>query len=298
MQKIIEFSTPLTERYRPKRVSDFIGLAKPKKILEAFIKQPFDAAFLFLGPSGVGKTTIAMAIAEQLEAETHLIPSRTCDLEAVYNLTMMCHNAAFNFKTGRTAPCHVAIIDEVDQATLAAQHSFLSILDETARPPKTIFIFTANSTANLEVRFRSRCRELRFEHESLEGELERYLKQIYKKEGGRYPLSFVDISKASGYNVRDALMKLEVEIMMGADRSDLPPEKELEIVAEHPHSCKKCSKPWKHAAPLCELPYRSDCPNCGGSNTIGQERAKKAWKTIEAKIIAKSKAAKQHKKAS
>lgn len=280
----LEFPPPLTEKHRPRTVDGFVGLHKPRKILEAFIKRPFDSAWIFLGPSGVGKTTMGLAIAEQLNAELHKIPSRSCDLETVDSVTRMCHMGAFNFITGKAAPWHVVLVDEADQMTPAAQNSLLSKLDATAAPPRTIWFFTANSTASLEGRFLSRCRVINFEHESLEGELEAYLAKVYKKEGGRHPLSFIDICKAANYNVRDALMKLEVEVMMGADRSDLPPEKELEIIEEHTHNCKKCRKPWKHRDPNCGLAFVSVCPNCGGAKTVGTERAKKAWTTIRAKI--------------
>ena len=281
----LNFPAPLTEKHRPRTVDAFIGLTKPKKILEAFVERPFDAAFLFLGPSGIGKTTLAMAIGEQIEAEIHQIASRQCDLETVDSVTRMCNFAAFNFTTGKPAPWHVVIVNECDQMTMAAQHSFLSKLDSTAAPPKSIFFFTANSTQGLEDRFLSRCRVINFESDSLEEELPRYLAKIYKREGGRHPLKFDEIATLSGFNVRDSLMKLEMELLIGADRSDLPPEKELEIIEQHTHSCKKCAKFWKHADLKCELPYRSLCHQCGGGpKTAGQVRAGKAWQTIRQKI--------------
>lgn len=280
----LNFPQPLTEKYRPRAIEDFVGLQKPRKVLESFISKPFDSAWLFLGPSGVGKTTMALAISETLGAELHHVPSRSCDLDTVDSVTRMCHMGAFNFTTGKSAPWHVVLVDEADQMTPAAQNSLLSKLDATASPPNTIWFFTANSVAALEGRFLSRCRVLDFKNDTLEGELEDYLKRIYKKEGGKFPVGFEDMCKASSYNVRDALMKLEVEVMIGTDRDDLPSE-DIKIVEDHTHSCKgKCKKPWKHRDPMCELPFRSVCPQCGGSTTVGQERAKKAWDTIRAKI--------------
>ena len=283
MTKALPFPTPLSEKYRPHKVEDFVGLVKPKRILESFLKQPFDSAWLFLGPSGIGKTTTALAIVEELNAELHHVPSRQCDLDTVDSVTRMCHMGAFNFKTGKSCQYHVVLVDEADQMTGAAQNSLLSKLDATAAPPKTIFIFTANSTQSLESRFLSRCRVLEFTHDSLQNDLAAYLAKVYKKEGGKHPLDFTAIAKASNYNVRDALSKIELELMIGTDRKDLPDE-EIQIAEDHTHSCKKCHKPWKHRDPLCELPYRAVCPQCGGSNTVGQERAKKAWKTIRKKI--------------
>jgi replication-associated recombination protein RarA len=269
-------------------LASFVGLNKPRKILEAFIKRPFESAWLFVGPSGCGKTTMAMAIAEELKAEVHSIPSKSCDLEAVEKVAYMCHFAAFNFTTGLPAPYHVVICDEADQITLAAQHSLLSKLDSTAMLPKTVWFFTCNSITAFEGRFLSRCRVLVFDKDTLEGEIEDYLRRIYKKEGGRYPLDFEAIAKASSYNVRDALNKMEVELMIGTDRDDLPSE-DIKIVENHTHSCPTCKQPWKHPDPMCELPFRSICQPCGGVRTIGQHRAQKAWKTIRRKIAAELK---------
>ena len=282
-QKIIEFPQPLCEKYRPRKVSEFIGLQKPKRVIESFLKRPYDSAWLFLGPSGVGKTTMALAISEELGAELHHIPSRSCDLDAVETVTRICHSAGFNFQTGKPCPFHVVIIDEADRMTPAAQDALLSKLDATARPPQTIFIFTANTTQALEPRFLSRLQPLDFTSESLEDELAEYLEKVYKKEKGRFALSFVEICKIANYNVRDGLNRLQTELLIGTDRDDLPPEKEL-ILEEHTHNCKKCHKTWKHREPGCELPYRHVCPQCGGTTSVGQERAKKAWDTIRKKL--------------
>jgi replication-associated recombination protein RarA len=283
----LPFPTPLTEKYRPRLVEDFVGLVKPKRILEAFIEKPYESAWVFKGKSGVGKTTMALAVAEQINAELHHIPSRTCDLEMVDNVTRMCHSGAFNFwgpNKGKPCDWHVVLVDEADQMTGAAQNSLLSKLDATASPPRTIWIFTCNSTQAFEDRFLSRCRLLEFDNESLEGELENYLRIVYRKEGGKHPLNLADIAKAANYNARDAVTKIELELMIGTNRKGLPSE-EIKIIENHTHSCKKCHKPWKHQPPLCELPFLTVCPECGGSQTVGQERAKKAWVTIKAKAV-------------
>ena len=70
MQTDLAFPQPLVEKYRPIRIADFIGLERPKKILTAFLKRPASGAWLFLGPSGVGKSTMAMALAVELTGRT------------------------------------------------------------------------------------------------------------------------------------------------------------------------------------------------------------------------------------
>lgn len=283
MQKTMEFPSRLTEKYRPTRIQDFIGIAEPKIVLEAFLKRPTEDSYLFLGPSGLGKTTVAMALGEQLHAEVHHIPSQNCDMDTVDRVTRMCHSAAFNFQTGKACEWHEVVVDEADRMTGAAQTLLLSRLDSTAAPPRTIFIFTANSKATLEARFLSRCKILEFSEDSMEDELPGYLKSIYRKEGGKAALDFEAIAKNAQWNVRDALNKIEVELLIGARRRELP-EKELKILEAHTHNCKKCHKPYKHQDPKCELPFLTVCPECGGYKSVGQARAAKAWVTIKKKI--------------
>jgi DNA polymerase III gamma/tau subunit len=53
------FPQPLAEKYRPRAIAEFIGLDRQKRILANFGRNPRSAAFLFTGPSGTGKTTMA-----------------------------------------------------------------------------------------------------------------------------------------------------------------------------------------------------------------------------------------------
>jgi len=216
MNTTLNFPQPLTEKYRPRRVQDFIGLQKPKAILGRFAQKPYASAWLFLGESGVGKTTMALALAEQVHGELHHVPSRSCDLETVENLTRICHYVPL------AGGFHLVLVDEADQMTLAAQHAFLSKLDATAFPPQTIFIFTANSTRYLEDRFLSRCRQLEFSGHNIGRELPGYLRRIWLAETGKKnTLDFSALAGKAENNVRDAIGRLELEIL-GAGTADEP----------------------------------------------------------------------------
>jgi DNA polymerase III delta prime subunit len=98
-----------------------------------------------------------------------------------------------------------------------AQLAFLSKLDATAFPPNTIFVFTCNSTENLEKRFLSRCRTIEFSSYGMGTEIAGLLAAIWDKETGSPERpNFQRIAKDSCNNVRDALMSLEVEILAAA----------------------------------------------------------------------------------
>ena len=53
MSDTFQFPEPLSERYRPRKVSEFIGLEKPRKVISAFLTRPCSSAWLFIGPPGV-----------------------------------------------------------------------------------------------------------------------------------------------------------------------------------------------------------------------------------------------------
>jgi DNA polymerase III delta prime subunit len=177
------------------------------------------SAWLFTGPSGRGKSIMGIVMSELLEAEWHHIPSQNCDLENIERLCGspreygLCHYSPFNFKTGKIAYWHVVQVDEVDRATIAAQIALLSKTDKTAFPPKTIFVFTANDTEKLEPRFLSRCRVLNFDAEGMSANLPKYLQTIARKEGCKDNLHFDQLARDVHYNVRDALNRLEIELL-------------------------------------------------------------------------------------
>jgi replication-associated recombination protein RarA len=290
--KPLPFPVPLTEKYRPRRLRDFVGLLEVKRTLGPFINAPFEFAWFFLGASGLGKTAIVQAIAEEINAQLAEIPSAECDLDRIQHETALCRYGAFNFTTGKSCDWHVLGIHEADRMTPAAQIALLSKMDSTAWPPKTIFIFTANSKLNLEPRFLSRVKVLEFTNESMQAELPDYLERIYQAEGGKHPLDYQKISKAADYNVRDALNKLQAELLLGTNRKGLPTG-DLQILPEHGHECEKCHKPWTCKQLKCKLPHTSVCPTCGGANSVGSLRAKKAWATIRKNIAAEIKGRKK-----
>ena len=206
--RTFDFPVPLTERYQPRMIEEFIGLDKPKAVMQAFKSAPFQSARLFLGESGTGKTTMALALAEALPAELHHIPSRTCDFEAVETVARRCHYFPW------TGKFHLVLVDEADQMSHAAQLAFLSKLDATAFPPATIFIFTANSTRLLQDRFLSRLHPLEFKKEETEKTIPAFLQYVWKRETGKENgINFTRLAELAGGNVRDALCRLEVEIM-------------------------------------------------------------------------------------
>src|ERR1700693_5474104 len=82
-QAPLAFPEPLTERYRPTAIDQFVGLEKPRKVMAKLAAHPFPSAWMFIGESGVGKTAMGLALAAMIPAELHHIPSQECNLENI-----------------------------------------------------------------------------------------------------------------------------------------------------------------------------------------------------------------------
>ena len=204
----------LTTKYQPQTLGDFRGLGRPKRILQNFASQPTTSAWLLVGPSGLGKTTIALALQKAIGGALYHIPSRQCDLATVEEIAGHCAYRPWN--GGRF---NTVIVDEADQATKAAQIAFLSLLDSTAMPDDSVWIFTANSLEKLEERLISRCRVIEFTSEDID--FPEMLDYIWSQEAmGRPSPDYTRIIKRAKGNVRTALMELELELL---DVAVVPP---------------------------------------------------------------------------
>ncbi len=204
----LNFPASLSEKYRPHDLADFVGLDKPKRVLQKFAASPFpNAAFLFVGPSGTGKTSMALALCEAIGGELHHIPSQSCNVETVNDVVRQCHYVPRNGQKS----LHVVLVDEADQMTPQAQLAFLSKLDGTAFPPSTCFIFTANDTERLQDRFLSRCMVLQFSSHGMAKEAASLLERIWIAEKGSAEdaPNFLRMAQDSQNNVRDAVNSLQ-----------------------------------------------------------------------------------------
>jgi replication factor C subunit 2/4 len=210
VQTGLEFPASLSEKYRPRDLADFVGLEKPKKVLANFAKTPFpNAAFLFVGPSGTGKTSMALALCESIRGELHHIPSQSCNLATIEEVVRMCHYVP------RNNTLHVVLMDEIHAASKAAQMALLSKTDRTAFPPATVFIGTCTTLDTIDPALLSRFMQLPFSSQGLAKPTAELLERIWQAEAGdtgERP-NFLRMVQDSKNNIRDAVNSLQVELL-------------------------------------------------------------------------------------
>lgn len=207
-QVALDFGVPLSEKYQPKRIEDFAGLTEPKKILKGFAANPRNAGFVFCGPAGTGKTSMAFALASEVRGFVHHIPAGNCTVDSIRDLAFSCW---YVVPSGYAR--HVIIIDEADLMSLAAQNAILSYLDGTNTIPDCIWIFTCNATDRLADRFLSRNRVLNFSTYGIQADAAKLLESVWEHETSAPKPNFPRLIKDACGNVRAALMALEMKLL-------------------------------------------------------------------------------------
>jgi replication-associated recombination protein RarA len=210
-QADLSFPLTLAERYRPSTLDEFVGLPKAKQLFKKFLAHPKESSWLFVGASGTGKTSMALALAKLIPAELHHIPSQNCNLETIERVRRTCQYVpAAGFKA------HLVLVDEADRMSEAAQVALLSKLDGTDKAPNTIWIFTCNATDRFEPRFLSRHFRVEFSTYAIAKDTAAFLEKVWDAEAPEAATkpNFTRLVKDANNNIREALMSLEMELMV------------------------------------------------------------------------------------
>jgi len=145
------------ERYRPRKLSDCILPSDQKKIFEEMISKGEIQNMLLCGSAGVGKTTVARALCEELETDYIVINgSEESGIDVLRTkIKQFASTVSFSGKT------KVVILDEADylnpNSTQPALRAFIEEFSANCR-----FIFTCNFKNRIIPPLHSRCTVIEF----------------------------------------------------------------------------------------------------------------------------------------
>lgn len=118
---------PLAERMRPKTLDEYIGqehLVGPQGVLRGMIESGHIASFILWGPPGVGKTTLAQIIANQLKIPFYTLSAVSCGVKDVREVIERARSNRF-FQSA--AP--ILFIDEIHRFSKSQQDSLLAAVE-------------------------------------------------------------------------------------------------------------------------------------------------------------------------
>ena len=148
------------EKYRPKKISECILDEDIKKTFSEFLKQKEIPNLLLSGTAGTGKTTVARALCEELDAD-YIIINGSDEGRQIDTLRNKIKNFASTVSLTEHSNHKVVIVDEADymnaESVQPALRNFIETFYKNCR-----FIFTCNYKNKILPALHSRCTVIDF----------------------------------------------------------------------------------------------------------------------------------------
>lgn len=151
-----------TEKYRPKTFAEFKGQKKIVERIKAMVDQQNIGNFLFAGPSGVGKSSMALIIAKALFGDSwkqNFLELNASDDRGIDVVRNTIKDFA-RLKALSNAPFKIIFLDECDSLTKDAQQALRRTMENYTQ--NTRFILSCNYSSRIIDPIQSRCTVFRF----------------------------------------------------------------------------------------------------------------------------------------
>ena len=220
----------LYRTWRPQKFEDVVGQKHVTKTLQnALLQEKASHAYVFSGPRGTGKTTIAKVFAKAINCE-HAPTAEPCNqcpaclgitqgaISDVLEIDAASNNGVDEIRDIRDkvkyAPSEVRykvyIIDEVHMLSMGAFNALLKTLEEP--PQHVIFILATTEPHKIPPTIISRCQRFEFRKISVQDIVER-LTTVVNNEGTKVDEEALQIvARAAEGGMRDALSLIDQAI--------------------------------------------------------------------------------------
>ena len=230
---------PLYRKYRPSTFHEVVGQeVVVKTLLNAIEHDRVSHAYLFCGPRGTGKTSIARIFAKTLNCQNPVNgePCGKCphclDMNNSVSLDVIEIDAASNRKvedarnllekvqfTPVLGKNKIYIIDEVHMLTTEAFNTLLKTLEEP--PENLVFILATTEAHKVMETIISRCQRFDFRRISVD-DIKTRLKEIAQKENINIEDDAVEfIARRSAGGLRDALALLDQSTVLSLENKSI-----------------------------------------------------------------------------
>jgi len=169
------------EKYRPKKLSEVINQNHVAERVKAFVKEKNIPHMLFAGPAGVGKTTIALALSNELFGKNwrqSILETNASDERGIQIVRGKIKDFA-RTKSISGVPFKIVILDEADNLTKDAQQALRRTMETFTHTAR--FILICNWSSKIIEPIQSRTAIFRFRALS-EGDVKKFIERIVKGE--------------------------------------------------------------------------------------------------------------------
>jgi replication factor C small subunit len=215
-----------TEKYRPKKLDDIIYQEDIVKTIKELVKERELPHMLFAGPAGVGKTTVALCIVNELFGEDwrdnplfqdKVLQLNASDERGIKTVREKVKNLIeWRSPVGdkvNTQLFKIIILDEADEMTSEAQTALRRMMEVGAET--TRFIIICNYLSQIIEPIQSRCVVIRFTRIPKDDVIE-HLKTICNKEKVKFEDKALErVYEATEGDLRHAINVIQAASGMG-----------------------------------------------------------------------------------